>query len=62
MRYSNNQKNGQITKNGFDYLLQVWVKNYIIQKCGHKKQIVGYCCHVKKLVGKDIRKINVNKI
>ncbi len=57
MRNSINlEVNGKV-KDGFDYDLQVWVKNYIIQKCGHPKAITGICCHVKGLAGKDVRTI-----
>ncbi len=57
MRTSKNEVVSGKIKNGFDYELQVWVKDYTIQKCGHKKQVLGFCCHVEKLAGKDIRSI-----
>ena len=38
-------------KNGFDYGLQVWVKDYIVQRCGH--QICR--CNANQYQGQDIR-------
>lgn len=56
MRYNNNENKNGIVKNGFDYDLQVWIKNYIILLCGHKKDFICNC-NGKKFVGRDIRKI-----
>jgi hypothetical protein len=40
-----------VLKNGFDYDLQVWVKDYFIQNCGHK-EIVNSCdCNGRKYAG-----------
>jgi len=34
---------------GYNYNLQVWLKNGIIQNCGHLK--TGICCNQKKYSG-----------
>ena len=45
-----------IVKNGYDYDLQVWVKNYIIQDCGHPTNMKAEnCCNAHIAAGKDIR-------
>ena len=49
MRYSNNEIENGIVKNGFDYDLQVWVKDYIIQNLQVARDL--------KISGKDIREI-----
>ena len=56
MRYSKNQEVNHIVKNGFDYDLQVWVKNYIIQRCGHKNDF-SCNCNGKKFMGQNIKNI-----
>jgi len=43
-------------RNGFDYGLQVWVENYIVQPCGHKPKSTS-CCNQGRLTGQDIRGI-----
>ena len=55
MRQSTNQEVKGKVKNGFDYILQVWVKNYIIQKCGHK----ACGCNAYRFAGQDIRKVTI---
>jgi len=43
-----------VLKNGFDYDLQVWVKNYFVQNCGHK-EIVNSCdCNGRRFNGWEI--------
>lgn len=60
MRESQNIEVKGIVKDGFDYNLQVWVENYIIQKCGHKTDF--RCnCNGRKLEGQDIRGLLVKK-
>lgn len=49
MRLSNNQEINGIVKNGFDYDLQVWIEDYIIQDLQVARD--------KNIVGKDIREI-----
>lgn len=49
MRVNNNQEINGIVKNGFDYDLQVWVKDYIIQNLQVARK--------NKIVGRDIREI-----
>jgi len=44
---------------GFDYDLQVWFKDYIIQNCGHPKHMKEQgCCNGNRYAGIDIRTIN----
>ena len=59
MRNSNNENVNGIVKTGFDYDLQIWVVNFIIQPCGHKKDFICKC-NGKKFAGQDIRKVNLN--
>jgi hypothetical protein len=43
--------------NGFDYELQVWVRNGIIQNCGHPAMMRtqdGPCCNAYHLAGQKI--------
>ena len=43
--------------NGFDYELQVWVANGIIQRCGHPEtmRLQGrFCCNAYRLAGRSI--------
>lgn len=41
--------------NGFDYDLQVWVLNYLIQGCGHPMKMRPGCCLGARAAGIDIR-------
>ena len=44
--------------NGFDYALQVWVVDGIIQDCGHPAEMqVQECCNAHKLAGKRILEV-----
>jgi len=45
-----------IVKDGFDYELQVWVRDYIVQDCGHR-HFGAACCNAHILRRQDIRKI-----
>lgn len=57
-RKSNNDYDGNgILRNGFDYDLQAWVINYVIQPCGHKPQSRS-CCNQGRLAGQDLRSLN----
>ena len=49
MRYSNNDEVFGAVRNGFDYDLQVWVKDYIIQDMRTARE--------SGVVGKDIREV-----
>ena len=49
MRYSNNEEVAGAVRNGFDYDLQVWVKDYIIQDLRTARE--------SGVVGKDIREV-----
>ncbi len=56
MRYSKDQfDNKGILVTGYDYNLQVWVIDYIIQNCGHPASMRPGCCNHDRLQGKDIR-------
>jgi hypothetical protein len=58
MRTSSNEIDEmEVVRNGFDYELQVWVKNYIIQDCGHRGGNTPElpCCNARKFRNKDIR-------
>lgn len=43
-----------VVRSGFDYDLQVWVLDYIIQRCGHPVSMAG-CCNASRYAGQDIR-------
>lgn len=45
--------------NGFDYRLQVWVRNGIVQPCGHpaRMQTSGPCCAQDAYAGRSILEI-----
>ncbi len=60
MRYSNNQETNGIVENGFYYTLQVWVKDYKIQNCGHKSDNLCHC-NARKLAGQDVRGLLVKQ-
>jgi len=53
MRYStDNYDNDGVLRDGYDYDYQYWVRNYIVQDCGH----VGDCsCEAHIYAGTDIR-------
>ena len=42
---------------GFDYNLQVWVEEGIVQPCGHIAPIATECCNSRKYAGKMITTI-----
>ena len=49
-----------IVKNGFDYSLQVWVKDYRVLMCGHPESMRDNgrgCCDAYFLAGQDIKTI-----
>ncbi len=50
---SNHYINGKLI-NGFDYDIQVWVVNTIVQRCGHPDSM-GDCCNKKKYAGLNIQ-------
>ena len=54
-----------VVKNGFDYNLQVWVKNWIVQICGHPESMRSNgrgCCEAYFLTGQDIRNIDGHEV
>jgi len=58
MRLSNNVIAGGTLKSGYDYSLQVWVKNFIVLDCGHPEDMKEEgCCNAHRLAGQDIREI-----
>ena len=46
-----------ITSNGYDYDLQCWVMDYIVQDCGHPDSMRPGCCYGGGHAGEDIRDI-----
>ena len=54
MRNSSNETINSLVKNGFDYELQCWIENYIIQPCGHKNECN---CFGRRYEYKDIRNV-----
>lgn len=44
--------------NGFDYDLQVWVRNGLVQGCGHPASMGKYCCSAALYAGQILRDIN----
>lgn len=61
----NNPNRNTITNDlskGFDYDLQVWFKNYIVQPCGHPQSMKNEgCCNANKYAGLDVRKITLTE-
>ena len=44
----------------YDYDLQVWVKDGIVQRCGHTDSqpgIGGYCCNAKRFAGRKLDEV-----
>ena len=65
MRLSGDEidKDGTV-KNGFDYLLQVWVKGGIVQRCGHRDsyhEASGFC-NAGLYHGKRVRDVEGHEI
>ncbi len=46
-------KNGRVF-NGFDYTLQVWVKNGVVQPCAHPGRMGPRCCNQRIYAGRRI--------
>jgi len=46
-----------ITFDGYDYDLQVWVRNYIVENCGHPASMRPGCCNGDRYAGEDIRNV-----
>lgn len=42
-------------KNGYDYGLQAWILDYVIQECGHPESMGPDCCNQRKYAGVDVR-------
>ncbi len=43
MRYSTNEFEAGALKNGYDYNHQCWIINFLIQPCGHPKELNCHC-------------------
>lgn len=60
MRESGDEIKDGVVFNGFDYELQVWVKDGIVQKCGHRfdiDSVMGTCCNAGRYVGQKLADI-----
>ena len=57
IRTSCNVIKDSVVKDGYDYGLQVWICNFIIQRCNHPAvmSIDGPCCNGSRYAGLDIR-------
>jgi hypothetical protein len=56
-RLSEDEVRHGLVWNGFDYELQVWVANGVIQRCGHPKIMRSDgrpCCNAYRLAGQSI--------
>lgn len=50
--------------NGFDYQLQVWVKNGVIENCSHPdNSFKGHgCCNARALHGRKISEVQGHEV
>ncbi len=49
-----------VVKHGYDYNLQVWVRDYLIRDCAHPTHIKNtklWCCNQHRYCGQDVRKV-----
>jgi hypothetical protein len=55
-RLSNDEWRAAFVWNGFDYALQVWVVEGVVQRCGHPPAMArrGPCCPAFRLAGRRI--------
>jgi len=55
-RLSNDEWRDGFVWNGFDYALQVWVVEGVVQRCGHPPAMArrGPCCPAFRLAGRRI--------
>jgi hypothetical protein len=58
-RLSNDEWRDGFVWNGFDYALQVWVVDGVVQRCGHPPAMArrGPCCMAVVLAGRRIDEI-----
>ena len=57
-RMSSDEVVNGTAKNGFDYNLQAWIKDYKVYDCGHPEEMKATgCCNAHLLAGLDIRTI-----
>lgn len=56
MRLSKNEVKDGVVLNGFDYELQVWVIDGVVQRCGHPETMKN-CCNGSKYAGQRIDQI-----
>ena len=55
MRQSTNRYDDQgMLVEGYDYDLQVWVRDGVILNCGHPKNMRPGCCNADKLKGQRL--------
>lgn len=51
---------GEIITDGFDYELQVWIINGVIQDCGHNV-MMHKCCNGRKFRGRILERVKTGK-
>ncbi len=58
-RLSGDELRGGYVWNGFDYALQVWVVEGVVQRCGHPPAMArqGPCCSAFRLAGRRVETI-----
>lgn len=55
MRTSTDKIIDRVVSDGYDYNLQVWVRNGVIQDCGHPAEMKAeHCCNAHRLSGRKI--------
>lgn len=54
MRQGQNEMQAGVIKNGFSYTHQTWIKDFIVQRCGHPQQM-NCQCFGKKHEGEQVR-------
>lgn len=63
MKTSDNEFDGVgAVVNGFDYRLQVWVKDGIVQACGHPPEMGASCCNGRRFAGMRVTGIAGHQI
>lgn len=57
MRESNDEIKDGAVWDGFDYALNVWVKEGVVLRCGHAfdiDSVKGWCCNASRYAGQKI--------
>lgn len=60
MRYGGDEIRNGYVWNGFDYALQVWVRDGVIESCGHPERMRSSgapCCDAYRLAGQRITEV-----